>query len=186
MSACKKARSLRDQRSGKGSLRRQAKTALGLLATCAALVACSPDHGLGPSTQGIRGTVHRTEACPDSILEIRVAAFNNYPVEAFTDLSGFSDSLSRCADSSFYEITLGPGTYPLIAVVCRTSASWGTDCVLGFYCSQDDPATPASISIPSGVTVENVDIWVDPEAGAIPFGGRATMFPSGSRPVESR
>jgi hypothetical protein len=186
MNALEKARTLREESCEERCLTRYTVRVLLLVAVGVALVSCSPDHGLGPSTQGIRGTVHLPVTCPESILEIRVAAFKNYPVESFTDLSGFSDSLARSAGSSFYEITLAPGTYPFVAVVCRTTPSWGTDCVLGFYCSEDPPPTPMSVSVPPGVTVDDIDIWVDLEVSAVRFGGAALISRSRLKPMEPK
>jgi hypothetical protein len=122
---------------------------------------CSIDHGLGPTTQGIRGTVSFQGTWPDSILEVRVAVFENYPVESFLDLSGYSESIPLLATSAAYDVSLAPGTYDFIAVACRKTASWDTSCVLGFYQLDDTPGTPASITLEPGCLIEGIDISVN-------------------------
>ena len=132
------------------------------------LQACSTDHGLGPTVQGLRGTVHFNGAWPEDILEIRVVVSKSYPPESFLDLSGYSDAIPLLSDSVSYEIELSPGTYALVAVACRRSPNWNTECLLGFYHRQDDPGTPRSVEVNSGVFTGSVDIGVDfgdPPAG---------------------
>lgn len=133
----------------------------GLLLCVFAAVGCSPDHGLAPTVQGIRGKVRFGGTWPDSILEVRVAVFETYPVESFLDLSGYSDSIPLGSDSCFYEVSLPPGEYGIVAVVCRQSASWDATCLLGFYYDGGSDETPQAITVRSGAFVEGIDISVD-------------------------
>jgi hypothetical protein len=116
---------------------------------------------LGPSDQGIRGTAHFGGAWPDSILEVRVAVFETYPVESFFDLSGYSDSIPLACDSCAYEVRLPAGQYGIVAVVCRRSSSWDATCLLGFYRDAGEPETPRPVTVNPGAFAAGVDIFVD-------------------------
>lgn len=83
-----------------------------------------------------------------------------YPPESFFDLSGYSDAIPVLSDSASYEVGLGPGEYGFVAVACRRSPNWDTECVLGFYHFDDDPGTPQPVEVGSGDFTENVDITV--------------------------
>jgi hypothetical protein len=122
---------------------------------------CSLDHGLEPSVQGISGTIRFHGAWPDTILEVRVAVFADYPVESFVDLSGYSDPAPLLSDSAAYGVQLAPGTYDFIAVAGRTTETWNTGCVLGFYHTETDPETPKAIHLESGEHLEGIDMTVD-------------------------
>ena len=135
---------------------------LGVAFTCLLLFwSCTGDHGLGPTVQGIRGTVRFSGAWPDTLLEVRVAVFEDYPVESFLDLSGYSDSIPLFCDSAAYEVRLAAGRYDFIAVACRRTASWDAGCLLGFYHLPATPDTPASIDLDAGVFLGGIDINVD-------------------------
>ena len=125
------------------------------------LQSCSPDHGLGPVVQGIRGTVYFQGAWPEDILEVRVVVAKDYPPESFLDLSGYSDAIPLVSDSASYEIETAPGSYGFVAVACRRSPNWDTRCLLGVYHVQGDPATPRSVEVPSGDFTCDIDIVVD-------------------------
>lgn len=90
-----------------------------------------------------------------------MAVFEDYPVESFLDLSGYSDSIPLLCDSSVYEVTLAPGEYDFVAVACRRGASWDADCLLGYYCLPATPDTPAGITLDAGVFLGGIDITVD-------------------------
>jgi hypothetical protein len=124
------------------------------------LHSCSPDHGLGPTVQGIRGTVYFQGAWPEDVLEVRVVVSKTYPPESFLDLSGYSDAIPLLSDSSSYEIMLASGTYAFVAVACRTSPNWDTQCLLGFYHVEGDPGTPRPVEVRSGDFTDDVDITV--------------------------
>ena len=142
-----------------------ARVVLNLLTAALALAilaqSCSLDHGLEPSVQSISGTVRFHGAWPDSILEVRVAVFRDYPVESFIDLSGYSDPVPLTCDSAAYNVELAPGTYDFVAVAGRTTETWNTGCVLGFYHTEPDPETPNPVHLKSGEHIEGVDITVD-------------------------
>jgi hypothetical protein len=125
------------------------------------LQSCSPDHGLGPTVQGIGGTVHFQGTWPGDILEVRVVVSKAYPPESFLDLSGYSDAIPLLSDSVSYEIELAPGTYALAAVACRRSPNWDTECLLGFYQLAEDRGTPHPVEVRSGGFKENINIEVD-------------------------
>jgi hypothetical protein len=130
-----------------------------------AVPSCSTDHGLGPTVQGIRGTVHFSGTWPDSILEVRVAVFETYPVTSLLDLSGFSDPLPLLSDSGGYEVELPPGKYPFVAVVCRTTPEWGSTCILSFYPQQESPDLPQRVTVTSGEFIKGINMGVEFSAG---------------------
>lgn len=130
------------------------------VASALAIPSCSLDHGLGPTVQGIRGTVHFVGTWPDSILEVRVAVFEDYPVESFLDLSGFSDPLPLLSDSAAYEVELPPGDYHFVAAVCRATPEWKADCILGFYSWKESPGLPRSVNVPAGTFVSYIHVVV--------------------------
>jgi hypothetical protein len=125
------------------------------------LVSCSPDHGLGPTVQGIRGTVHFHGVWPEDLLEVRVVVFKTYPPESFFALSGFSDAIPLLSDAAAYEVMLAPGEYGFVGVACRKSPDWDTGCVLGFYHVPGDPQTPQPVTVGSGEFAEGVDITLE-------------------------
>lgn len=143
------------------ALRSGSRALLGVLICTGLSIGCAPDHGLEPTNQGIRGTVHFDGTWPDSILEIRVAVFETYPVESFFDLSGYSDSIPLVCDSSAYEVRLPAGQYGVVAVVCRRSSSWDATCLLGFYRDAGEPETPRPVTVNPGMFAAGVDIFVD-------------------------
>ena len=132
----------------------------------AVLPSCAPDHGLGPGTtagdtQGIRGTVNFTGTWPGDILEVRVVVFKTYPPKSFLDLSGYSDAVPLLSGVIEYDITLAAGEYAFVAVACRRTPSWNTECLLGLYHTPGDPGTPAPVTVSPGGFVDGVDIDVD-------------------------
>lgn len=133
----------------------------GILIFLILILACSIDHGLGPTVQGIRGTVYFDGAWPDSILEARVAVFETYPVESFLELSGYSDSIPLASDSAAYEVRLTSGEYAFVVVVCRSKPSWNAGCMLGFYHMPAAPHIPQAITVESGEFLEGIDINVE-------------------------
>jgi len=122
---------------------------------------CSPDHGLGPTVQGIRGTVRFRGSWPENVLEVRVVASETFPPESFLDISGYSEALPLLSDSVAYEIELAPGTYEFVAAACRKSTDWDTDCLLGFHHVEGYPGIPQTVEVRSGGFTGNVDITVD-------------------------
>jgi len=154
---------------------------------------CSLDHGLEPSgqggnggghsVQGIRGTVHFHGVWPESIVEVRVAVFADYPVVSFFDLSGYSDPVPLASDSAAYDIELAPGSYDFVAVAGRTD-SWLTASVLGFYHTEADPEIPRAVHIESGEYVDGIDITVDfMETGPFAQGGTGGHWSRGKGPA---
>jgi hypothetical protein len=141
--------------------------------------ACSVDHGLGPTTQGIRGTVHFEGTWPDSILEVRVVVFGSYPVESFLDLAGYSGSLPLGCDSCDYSVVLPAGEYGFVAAACRSKANWDASCLLGFYHAPGSPQVPESIVVGAGVFTPGADIMVDFSG----FSGDAAILPVRVGPV---
>lgn len=124
---------------------------------------CSVDRGLGPTTQGIRGTVIFEGSWPDTIKEARVAVLRTYPATSVTDLAGFSAGIEPGADEVVYVIELSQGTYPFVGVVCRTGAEWDAssiECVLGYYEEPGSIGTPAAVHVAAGTFTDSVDIAV--------------------------
>jgi hypothetical protein len=139
-------------------------TRAALWAACIAVfisLSCSPDHGLGPAVQGIRGTVYFQGTWPAGILEVRVVVFKTYPPASFLDLSGYSDAIPLLSDSAAYRVELPPGRYAFVGVVCRESPTWNTECVLGFYHPPGEPEAPKSVEIGSGRFMRGVDVTAD-------------------------
>jgi hypothetical protein len=140
-----------------GAVAPLSRALLGLLL----LISCSPDHGLGPTVQGIRGTVHFHGTWPGDILEVRVVVSKTYPPESFLDLSGYSGAIPVPSDSAAYEVRLAPGEYAFVGVACRTSPNWDTQCVLGFYQADDDLSTPKPVEVGAGRFLGDIGIFVD-------------------------
>lgn len=131
-----------------------------------------------PTNQGVRGTVHFDGTWPDSILEVRVAVFETYPVGSFFDLSGYSDSIPVASDSCAYEVRLPAGNYGIVAVVCRRSPSWDATCLLGFYSDAGEPETPKPVTVNPDMFAAGVDILVD-------FHNRPTTWKLRATPLRS-
>jgi hypothetical protein len=124
---------------------------------------CSVDHGLGPTSQGIRGTVTFEGSWPDTVQEARVAVLKTYPATAITDLAGFGGGIEPGTADAPYSIELPQGTYPFAGVVCRTGAEWDASsimCVLGYYEQPGSPGAPAPVYVAAGVFSDSVDIIV--------------------------
>jgi hypothetical protein len=138
------------------------------------VVSCSPDHGLGPTVQGIRGTVRFQGAWPEDLVEVRVVVFETYPPASFFDLSGYSDPIPLLSDSATYGVELAPGEYGFVAVACSKLPGWDTECVLGFYHVVGEPETPQAVNVESGKYIEDVDIRVEfePAAESVAAAGR--------------
>lgn len=145
--------------------RARAVVAACLLAAALPLLiqSCSVDRGLGPTTQGIRGTVVFEGSWPDSIRGTRVAVLKAFPASGITDLAGYSGEIVPGTTLKDYSIELPEGEYPLVGVVCRTGDVWGPDavkCVLGFYEDRVTPWEPAAVCVTSGAFTDSVDITV--------------------------
>ena len=123
------------------------------------LAACSIDHGLGPTTQGISGRATFEGAWPDSIAELRIVVLKYFPARTEFDIAGYSDPVTPGTHSYDYTIEVPPGRYPFVGAICRVRRYWdqrALHCILGFY----GTAYPETVTVESGQFLEQVDIHV--------------------------
>jgi len=98
----------------------------GLAASFAVLIAgCGLDGGIKPLQSAIEGEITFVGAWPDSLVEVRVVAYADYPPAKFTDLTAWSDPLPIGESSVHYRVSLPPGEYALVVLVGRyTGRGW--------------------------------------------------------------
>ncbi len=123
------------------------------------LGACSIDHGLSPTTQGISGRATFEGAWPDSIAEVRIAVLKYYPPRTAFDIAGYSSPIEPGTNSFDYSMELSPGAYPFVGAICRVGLGWderALQCILGFY----GTAYPETVRVESGKFLEHIDIHV--------------------------
>jgi hypothetical protein len=137
------------------------------------------DGGLEPEkkevvdTKGyISGHVHfmdSGETWPprDSVVELRVVAFKNYPpgnilAELFAGNAVYSDTLELFVDSASFEIVIEkpPVEYKYIVAAQRYNDSLTAWKAIGVYSLDGNPENPRQISVESGKTYPT-DIYVD-------------------------
>ncbi len=124
------------------------------------VAACSPDHGLGPTTQGISGTVTFVGTWPDSIIEARVVVLKHFPPASVLDIAGYSGTITPGTITYDYLIELPPEAYPFIGTVCRAGPSWderSLQCILGFF----GTVSPETTEVEPGKMLSEIDIEVN-------------------------
>ncbi len=147
-------------------------------ALVAAFLISACEQGIAPvanpvpgRSYGIRGTIYFLHwPPPDSILDLRVAALQHYPVASIPDevLNGrarYSDQLPYGRDSIAYQLTLPPlppGTIPFIGVAQRYGPNVQQDWrVVGVYYAGGDTTQPGQVVVPADSMVPGVNIIVD-------------------------
>ena len=130
------------------------------------LLGCDLDHGLQPQLTGIGGTAYFGDLWPeDSLQQVRVVVFDEFPPSDFTSFSGYSNLLPVGGDSAEYFVALLPGEYHLISLVWGGQADtieWGR------YLSPTDSA-PGIIKLREGEQVTGVDVYQVGIAGTVDF-----------------
>ena len=136
-----------------------------VLCLSALLIGCQIGHGLGPDPKlpagkgQIAGTVTFVNDWPDSVAEVRVVVYAEYPPLNYYALSGWSDPIPIGISTYEYRIVLDPGPYGWIIVVWRAEdAFWSFDSLAGTYYAYGDTTRPGRVSVSAGETVRDVDV----------------------------
>lgn len=169
MNECTIRRQRRDARGFAGSI--LLPTLLGMLL----LIAACEDHGLSPITEGgtpgIGGVIRVRSTWPpqDSVRDLRIAAFRNYPpkdilTEVVSGTAVFSDLLPYGVDSIPYRIQSEAmnGVYGYVVV----AQNYGPDPfqqwrAVGVYTITGDVTTPSPVDLASGRFLDGIDVDVD-------------------------
>lgn len=125
---------------------------------------CKIDHGLEPKQESISGEITFLGTWPDSVEEVRAAAYAKIPVtEAdFYLIAGFSEPLPLGVSSCGYTVLIGPGTYEWIIAVWRAKDSfWNLESLIGTYYAPGDTTQPGTVTVGCGQEVEGIDIVAD-------------------------
>ncbi len=125
----------------------------------------------GGRVYGISGVIHFSHWPPaDSVLDIRLAALQNYPVpsipaEVLNGRARYSDQLPYGVDSLPYTLTLPPlpaGNIPFVGVAQRYGPNIQQDWrVVGIYYAGGDTTHPGSVVVPPDSIVPGINITVD-------------------------
>lgn len=136
----------------------------------------SCDHGLKPpevdtSTQyeepGFGGIVYFKGTWPDTIYDLRVVAFRNYPPkniisEVIEGKAKFSQSLPRRVDSAKYEVLTDTGRWEYIVVALQYGANIFSDWkAIGVYDTTKSDTIPTPLYIPPGRFIRGINIVCD-------------------------
>lgn len=136
----------------------------------------SCDHGLKPpatetSTQyeepGFGGTVYFKGTWPDTIYDLRVVAFRNYPPkniinEVIEGKAKFSQSLPKRVDSVRYEVLADTGKWEYVVVALQYGANIFSDWkAIGVYDTTIADTIPTPIYIPYGRFLRGINITCD-------------------------
>jgi hypothetical protein len=135
------------------------------------------DHGLGPTTEitGMAGSIsYLNWPTPDSLLDLRLVVFKNYPPEnilltvltdtafVYPGLEVPAPGLPLCVDMTAFEMKIDPGTYDYVVVAQRfgpeVTADWQA---VGQYDTTLSDSLPTSITITRGELLKEINIVVD-------------------------
>lgn len=145
-----------------------------LLSTLFFFIGC--DHGISPTSEsvepGFGGTIRVISPWPpaDSIRDLRVVAFRNYPpqnilVEVSSGNAVFSDSTLTSREKIIpYKIQQSKvtGTFQYVVLAQQYGSNVFTDWrAVGVYSPTNDPTKPGSITVPQNTFLPNIDITVD-------------------------
>lgn len=151
------------------------RTAVFALVFVSALLAVACDHGLSPEAAdvdpGFGGTLRVTGSWPpaDSVRDLRVVAFRNYPPkdilsEVINGSAVFSDALPYGENSIPYTIQDEnlDGTFAYVVV----AQNYGEDPfqdwrAVGVFTTTGDVTQPSAVDLGSGLFVPSVDITVN-------------------------
>jgi hypothetical protein len=150
--------------------------AIGLIIIGVLISGCS--HGLAPPSapqmqSGFGGTVYFTSPWPDSVYDIRIVAFYDYPprnivneilsgqAKVYPPINGTPFQLP--VDSVTYLFSLdSASTFQYVAVAMRFGQNLYTDWkVVGAYGYSHGVGSPKSVVVPEGVFVNGINIYVD-------------------------
>lgn len=137
------------------------------------LLSC--DHGLKPSEvgattyeePGFGGTVYFKGTWPDTVYDLRVVAFRNYPPsdiinEVLGGKAKFSQSLPKKVDSTKYEVLADTGKWEYIAVALQYGPNIFSDWkAIGVYDTTEYDTIPTPIYIPYGKFIRGINITCD-------------------------
>lgn len=136
----------------------------------------SCDHGLKPSETstpiyeepGFGGTVYFKGSWPDTVYDLRVVAFRNYPPqniinEVMGGKAKFSQSpLPTKVDSTNYEVLADTGKWEYIVVALRYGENIFSDWkAIGVYDTTAQDTIPTPIYIPYGKFIRGINITCD-------------------------
>lgn len=136
----------------------------------------SCDHGLKPSEQeilpeheepGFGGTVYFKGNWPDTVYDLRVVAFREYPPqniinEIFEGKAKFSDKLPQRVDSAKYEVLADTGKWEYVVVALQYGSNIFSDWkAVGVYDTTPEDTIPTPIYIPFGKFLRGIDITCD-------------------------
>lgn len=146
------------------------------IALFAAFLLAGCDEGLAPDpidtqTPGLGGTLTVTSAWPpaDSVRDLRIVAFRNYPpVDILTEVLGgtalFSEQLSFGASPQSWRIVLDglKGRFAYIVAAQQFGGNLFQDWrVVGVYTASGDVNNPTPVDLGSGRYVGDIEIKVD-------------------------
>jgi hypothetical protein len=148
----------------------------------AALLSCSPDHGLSPTASapgsGISGRITFTGAWPDSTRDVVLVVSKKYPA-GVTDRDGLlgfvlenflngnillCDTIPRSSATYDYRVSLQPGTYEWVLVIWFPDTPeylYGVKELGAYYRNPALQTTPSPVEIIDGVTYDRIDIPAD-------------------------
>ncbi|CUS96331.1 hypothetical protein [Candidatus Kryptobacter tengchongensis] len=131
----------------------------------------SCDHGLKPPEQyeepGFGGTVYFKGTWPDSVYDLRVVAFRNYPPqniisEVIEGKAKFSQSLPVKVDSVKYEVSADTGKWEYVVVALQYGSNIFSDWkAIGVYDTTPNDTIPTPIYIPFGKFLRGINITCD-------------------------
>ncbi len=135
------------------------------------------DHGLGPTTEitGMRGSIsYLNWPPPDSLLDLRLVVFKNYPPEnilltvltdtafVYPGLEVPAPGLPLYVDTTVFKMEVDPGTYDYVVVAQRfgpeVTADWRA---VGQYDTMLSDSLPTAITITRGELLKDINIVVD-------------------------
>ncbi|MBR9976945.1 MAG: hypothetical protein KFH87_02550 [Bacteroidetes bacterium] len=151
---------------------------VGMLVVCAALLPVATgceDHGLAPAGNltlpGFSGniTVRGEWPPPDSVRDLRLAAFRNYPPkdilsEVIEGTAFFSDELPYGQDTISYTFQSEAlsGIYEYIVIAQNYGTDPFTDWrAVGVYSKTGDAHAPSPLDLGTGTFIHDIDIMID-------------------------
>jgi hypothetical protein len=136
----------------------------------------SCNHGLKPTEvelpptaekPGFGGIVFFKGTWPDTIYDLRVVSFRNYPPQGILNevLQGkakYSESLPRRVDSTKYEVQADTGKWEYIVVALQYGSNIFSDWkAIGVYDTTLSDTIPTPIYIPPGKFIKGINITCD-------------------------
>jgi len=127
-------------------------------------LSCGLDGGLKPLSSGIEGEATFSGPWPDSLVEVRVVAYADYPPASFTELIAWSDPLPIGQTAVHYSVDLPPGEYAMLVIAGRyIGAGWIP--LADYNPDGDDEPEPVTLADRASV-VRGVDFAIVFSSGA--------------------